>query len=193
MDREKRLEYDRRYHTKHREEIRQREKQYKTEHKEYIRKCKKVYRQKNIEKLRAYDKEYQSNPKYRDHYNLWQRKRRKTDLKFKVSEKMRCSINKSIKKNKNGRCWEDLVGYKLTDLIKRLKFTLPKGYTWQDYLDGRLQMDHIIPILAFNYTKPSDPDFQRCWALDNLQLLSTEKNREKGIKLLKPFQPALKF
>ena len=68
---------------------------------------------------------------------------------------------------------------------------MPKGYAWQDYISGILEIDHIIPISAFNFTKPEHIDFKRCWALSNLRLLLKEENRIKSNKMERPFQPAL--
>ena len=69
--------------------------------------------------------------------------------------------------------------------------TLPVGHTWTDFLEGDFHIDHIIPCAAFNFQSPEDPDFKRCWALSNLQLLPAEENLKKGAKLLQPFQPSL--
>ena len=106
---------------------------------------------------------------------------------------MRRAILHSLKDNKKGRKWETLVGYSLEALINRLLQTMPKGYTWQDYLEGRLHIDHRIPISAHNFAKPGQPDFKRCWALSNLRLLPVKENLIKKDKLNKPFQPALKL
>ena len=70
---------------------------------------------------------------------------------------------------------------------------MPIGYAWDDYLNGKLHVDHKIPIKAFNFEKTSDEDFKRCWALKNLQLLPVIKNLLKGAKLSKHFQPTLIF
>jgi len=99
----------------------------------------------------------------------------------------------SLKKNKAGRTWKSLVSYNLNDLIKHLKKTMPEGYTWQDYLEGKLHLDHKIPISAFNFTKSEHTDFKRCWALSNLQLLPARENLVKSNKLTKPFQLALQI
>lgn len=123
----------------------------------------------------------------------WHKNKNKTDLKFNLNHRMRRVINYSLKGNKRGRHWEDLVGYNLIDLIKRLKKTMPSGYIWQDFLQGKLHVDHIIPISAFNFTKPEHVDFKRCWALKNLQLLPARENLIKSNKLSKPFQSALKL
>jgi len=97
----------------------------------------------------------------------------------------------SLKGNKAGKHWENLVGYTLKDLVKHLKKTMPKGYNWKDVLNGKLHIDHIIPKSVFNFTKPRHIDFQNCWALSNLQLLPARENMLKHDKLTKPFQPAL--
>ncbi|MBA7552117.1 hypothetical protein ES705_44671 [subsurface metagenome] len=103
------------------------------------------------------------------------------------------AIWQSLHSNKDRNHWETLVGYTIGDLIKRLKKTLPEGYTWQDYLSGKLHIDHIIPISVFNFTKPEHIDFERCWALSNLQLLPAKENLLKHNKLIIPFQPALQI
>lgn len=145
--------------------------------------------------IKKKNKEY-----YRDHKEehleccrKYEENRRKTDLKFNLNERMRRRIRDSLKENTNGRRWESLTGYTLTDLIKRLKETMPKGYTWQGYLSGKLHIDHRIPISAFNFTKPEHTDFKRCWALSNLRLLPAKENIIKSNKLSRPFQPALKI
>ena len=116
---------------------------------------------------------------------------KKTDLKYNLNRRMKTAIGMSLKGNKAGRHWEDLVGYTLINLIKRLKKTMPKGYTWQDFLEGKLHIDHIIPKNVFNFTKSEHIDFKRCWALNNLQLLPAKENLIKNDKLARPFQPAL--
>ena len=101
------------------------------------------------------------------------------------------SIWFSLKKNKAYRSWLSLVPYTLDELIKHLKKTIPIGYKWQDLLDGKLHLDHKIPKSVFNFSKPEDIDFKRCWALSNLQLLPANENLRKHAKLTKPFQPSL--
>jgi len=125
--------------------------------------------------------------------NERERNRRRTDLKYNLNDRMTSSIRMALRGNKKGRKWEDLVGYTLNDLISRLKVTMPEGYTWEDVLGGKLHIDHIVPISAFNFTKPEHADFKHCWALDNLQLLPARENILKSNKLFKPFQPALQI
>lgn len=155
----------------------------------------KQYYLENKDKLIEYAKQWKKdNPeKVRKSKRKWRKNKRKTDLRFNLTYRILKAISKSLKGNKNGRHWETIVGYTLGDLIKRLKKTMPKGYNWQDFLNGRLHIDHIIPKSVFNFTKPEHPDFKRCWDLSNLQLLPAKENIIKSNKLTKPFQPALKI
>jgi len=118
--------------------------------------------------------------KYNKCQNKYAIKRRKKDPKFNLDHRMKCAISASLKKNKKGQSWEMLVGYTLDNLIERLESTMPGNYTWQDFLQGKLHVDHIIPKSIFSYINPDDEEFKKCWALNNLQLLTAEDNMKKG-------------
>jgi len=84
---------------------------------------------------------------------------------------------------RNGESLKEMVNYSIEDLTKRLKETIPNGYTWQDFLDGKLDIDHIKPIKSFNYSNIKDKSFKDCWSLDNLRLLTVNDNRSKRLIL----------
>ncbi len=117
------------------------------------------------------------------------RDRRAKSPKRKLHERITARVRQSLRGDKYRRSWEDLVGYSLDDLQKRLARTMPPGYGWADL--GRLHIDHIIPVSAFNFATAEDIDFRRCWALSNLQLLPASENLEKKATLKRPFQPSL--
>lgn len=119
------------------------------------------------------------------------KKEKQRKERSKLHNRIAGLIRYSLKGNKKGRHWEDLVGYGLESLKRRLKKTIPQNYTWDDYLKGELWIDHIIPITAFNIECPESIDFKRCWTLSNLRLLPKIENISKGNKLLKSFQPGL--
>lgn len=125
----------------------------------------------------------------------WKRARKKRFLMLKevLGNRMRRSICYGLKGKKNKKHWENIVGYTVDDLIKRLKKTLPKGVTWDIFMENRrdYHIDHIIPQSAFNYETTGDMDFKRCWALSNLQILPASENISKMTKIDKPFQPCL--
>ena len=147
----------------------------------------------------------QENPKRRKNYlarwesenrerRLIQMKLRRSRPREKLAVRIGGQIRYALKKGiKAGRPWETLVGFTKYDLIKRLDDTMPDGYTWQDFLDGKLHVDHIIPVSVFNFKTPEDIDFKKCWSLENLQLLPAEENIRKYNKIERPFQPSLAF
>ena len=75
--------------------------------------------------------------------------------------------------------------------MKHIEKKFVSGMSWSNY--GRWHIDHIKPISKFNFVKPEDEDFKRCWALKNLQPLWAEENLSKHNKLEKPIQPSLIF
>lgn len=119
--------------------------------------------------------------------------KRRSTLKGKLADNFSSQLYLALKGNKAGWHWEDLVNYTLEDLIKHLKKTMPEGYTWKDYLSGKLHIDHIVPVSVFNFEKSEDDDFKRCWTLKNLQLLPALENIKKKNKLDKHFQPSFIF
>ncbi|MBA7535324.1 hypothetical protein ES705_27577 [subsurface metagenome] len=167
--------------------------------KEYLNEKRKKWYEENKEIARIYQREYlkkyprRDNPKYKVIKNLWMRNKYKIDLKYNLNQRMSRAILKALKGNKANRHWENLVGYTIRDLERRLKRTMPQGYTWQDYLEGKLHIDHVIPKSAFNFTRPEHTDFKRCWALENLRLLPAKENLIKHNHLNKPFQPTLRL
>lgn len=163
---------------------------YEIANKEKILKQKLLYRRNNPEKVQKWRKKYKTaHPEKAREYN----NRRRSTPKGHLSNNISKSMYKALKGNKAGRHWEDLVGYTLKQLHARLRRTLPSGYTWQDYLDGKLHIDHKVPVSVFNFEKPEDEDFQRCFALKNLQLLPALENIKKSDNLDRHFQPLFKF
>ena len=205
-NKEKIKEYDKKYRENNKEKRKEKNKQYREKHHEKELKRKRLYYRNNLEKIKEDSKQYynknskemqermyqwrKNNPGY---MYQWRKNNHRTDLKFNLNDRMRRAINHSLKGNKNGRHWETLVGYTLDDLVKRLKKTMPEGYCWEDCINGRLHLDHKIPISVFNFEKPEHIDFKRCWALKNLQLLPARENLIKSNKLEKPFQLSLQI
>ena len=168
-------------------------KQWRKNNREKANKHDEKWRNNNRDKKRELDKECHKSKSY-----VEQRKKRikhkyKTDKKFSLTNKARSMVNHCLKKNRDSQNLKNLFGFTIKDLIKHLKKTIPEGCTWQDYLEGRLQIDHIIPIYVFNYKRPEDIDFKRCWSLENLRLLPKRENMFKGKKFYKPFQLALRI
>lgn len=201
-----RKQIDRRYYLRHTEKIRQKNKRWREKNPHYS----KQWWADNLDKLRGYSRRWkidhpkrtkEISDKHRRNNIVKLRQRdkqlksikRKTDSSYHINNVMSRSIRASLKGNKSGRHWEDLLGYSSEVLADKLKKNMPKGYTWEDFLEGRLHLDHKIPMSAFNFSKPEHIDFKKCWALENLQLLPARENLVKNAKLSEPFQPSLKI
>lgn len=83
--------------------------------------------------------------------------------------------NKSGKTNKTFK----LLPYTKDELINHLKSTMPTGYNWSDYLNGTLEVDHIIPRNLYVVKNTNDKEFKKCWDLKNLRLLHHKENASK--------------
>jgi len=208
-----RKEYKKKYRTEHREEISKYNKKYLQKHykenKDTILEEMRKYYQKNkdkiikrvsqyytdnIEKRKKYAKNYKiNNP---DKVKIWRKKdyinnkgkKKEYNVIYykKYYKKIGLAISKSLKGNKCGHHWETLLNYTLKDLIKHLKKTVPKGYDWNDYINGKLHLDHILPIRLFQFNNPKDEEFKQCWGLYNLQLLTKKDNLSKGSSINNP-------
>ena len=132
-----------------------------------------------------YDKKrrvYKNSEKGKSARNRRRRERRKTDVKYKLDRRVSNAISQAVKKN--GKSWKSILPFTVDQLKRHLGQTMPEGYAWQDFLDCNLHIDHIIPRNEFQYKSHADPEFQACWALDNLRLLSARKNLQKGSKFI---------
>lgn len=151
-------------------------KAYRKTNKDKLQIKRKIYLQANKKKINAYHKSY-----YKDKLSI--------NPKYKLNHSISHLIWFSLKGNKNGWHWDNLVGYTLNDLKKHLEKQFTEGMGWGNY--GKWHIDHEIPISVFNFTKPEHRDFKKCWALSNLQPMWDKENILKSNKLIKHFQPSL--
>jgi len=181
-NKEKISEREKQRYKNNRERILEQNKKWCKENPEKLRKKHKEWHENNLEKVKEYNKQWhKDNPEYnkqwrKDNPDKVKEQRKKHYRKFYLDIKISRPMEKSLKGNKNGRNWRELVDYTKDDLIKRLKSTIPKGHTWQDFAEGRLQIDHIIPKKVFRFTNPGDKEFKQCWSLYNLRLITKEEN-----------------
>ena len=131
------------------------------------------YREANLEKVKAKDRAYSKNNRekirttkaaYREknrekinaYHNRWRKDRMKNDPAFRMNETVRVAVREALKKQgkvKGGRTFTALP------------------YSSQD---------HIYPQSLLPYDSLDHPNFQKCWALDNLQPLEHIANIRKS-------------
>jgi hypothetical protein len=111
-------------------------------------------------------------------------KKRYATIQGKLNILMSNSIWFALKKGKGFTQWSQILGYDVDELAERLQATMPHDATWQDFLDGKLHIDHIMPKSYFKFTSSKDKSFLDCWSLSNIQLLWEEDNLKKSNKLI---------
>jgi hypothetical protein len=115
-----------------------------------------------------------------------QAERRNSDIRIKLSQNVSRQIYLALKGKKDLKHWEDMVGYKITDLMNHLEKQFTKGMNWENY--GEWEIDHIVPIIAWNFSSYSDIGFMRCWNYRNLRPLWGKENRKKGGSFSQQYQ-----
>jgi len=163
--------YNKKYYQKNKEKI-----------KELAKEQSKKWRKENPEKMERYQKEWErKNKDKRNIYSNEWRKRIKDSPKypkFRLDLSMANAIWYALKRNKNHRKWQKLVGYTIKDLMIHLESQFDDKMNWQNY-GSYWWVDHIKPKSLFKYNEPEDEEFKECWALENLQPLEKTLNRIK--------------
>jgi len=155
----------------------------------------KAHYQENKEKISIYVKKHNSQLEVKTKRNKRLKKRRETDIVFKVNGIMSCIINKSLKDGKNGRHWESLVDYTSKELIIHFESLFTEGMSWDNwgYGNDKWNLEHRKSKKEFNITSTECQGFRDYWALPNLQPMWQLHNFRKGTKpmhpkyLIKPF------
>ena len=137
----------------------------------------KIKRNKYRERIRSYMRMRKFNPVYMKRKRKYEKTRRQI-IKYKISNNISRSMRRSLSTIKEGRHWEELVGYTVNDLRTHLEKQFVNGMSWDNY--GKWHIDHIRPMCSFNITDYKYEDFKKCWLLNNLQPLWESDNHIKG-------------
>ncbi len=157
-------EYFKNYHQKNKEQILKKQKKWWENNPEYMKEWKENNPEKVKENKKKFNKRYFSIPKNR------------------LSRAISSAIYHSLKGNKKGNHWEDLVDFTLQTLRPHLEDQFKPGMSWNNYGKDGWEIDHIKPKAKFNFTSYKDKEFKECWALKNLKPLWDFENRSKGAK-----------
>ena len=119
---------------------------------------KRNYKLRNLEKVREAGRSYQ--------------KEKRKDPYYKISKCISKALWEFLKGNKNGTHWENLLSFKLQDLINHLQSKFRDGMTWDNY-GSFWHVDHIKPLCKCK-------TIDEAWRLDNLQPLLVFENLSKN-------------
>lgn len=115
----------------------------------------------------------------------YQNKRLKTDPQFRLNRIISGGIRHSLENGKDGRHWEDIVGYTITELKNHLESLWEPWMNWENHGPydpsgpKTWQIDHIIPKSMFDFKSYEDEEFKLCWSLRNLQPKCSKMNNLK--------------
>jgi hypothetical protein len=175
------------YEEANKEKIAERGKAYREANKEKFDERLRAYYQANKDKIaeqkRAYYKENKDeiNKRSIDYH----KKRMATDPAFKMRRRISGSVSKALKKQgktKGGSTFSALP-YTPLDLVEHIEKQFDETMTWDNY-GSYWDLDHIYPQSLLPYTSLEDENFQKCWALNNLQPLEKMANIRKGNKVV---------
>ena len=142
----------------------------------------KEYRLKNKEKTLKYAADYRENNK--EKIKQYKKERLENDSSYKMRRNVSNCIYKALKnrgKNKNGSVWEALP-YTSKQLCEHLESQFDENMNWENY-GSYWHVDHIYPQSLLPYENYEDPNFQKCWSLENLQPLEGTMNVKKSNKI----------
>lgn len=104
---------------------------------------------------------------------------RARSVQFRLENAVRCRIWTGITRgSKRGRRTRDILPFSIDELTAHLERQFLPNMSWANY--GKWHIDHIIPLSAFNYSTPDDPDFLAAWSLNNLRPLWASDNLAKS-------------
>lgn len=124
-------------------------------------------------------KEYRKTPGERARRNAYEKLSRQSNPKLKLRDKMSGAIRSSLVNGKEGKGWQELVGYSLADLTSHLEKQFTSEMNWKNYRTYWV-IDHIIPECWYKYETASDLGFKLCWSLENFQPLTIKANSKKS-------------
>ena len=166
--------------------IKEKKKEYWNENKEKLNEINKVksanYRQNNIEKVRESAKKWakENRHKQREYTNY----RYKNDIKYNLNIKLRRRLFMSLKRAKASKknYTIKLLGCDLLFFKSYIESKFTDNMSWENILNGKIHIDHIIPCSSFNLEKKEEQE--KCFNYSNLQPLWALDNLIKSNKIL---------
>lgn len=111
--------------------------------------------------------------------------RRKKDPCWVLKRRVSTAVCNTLKKQgstKGGSTFSALP-YSPQDLVEHLERQFDDKMNWDNYGDY-WHVDHIYPQSLLPYSSLEEENFQKCWALENLQPLEATENMKKSNKVL---------
>ena len=167
-NKERKEENDKKYRKEHKEEINKNARKWKKNNPVRSKANNKRWRDNNPEKVKELSKKRRENPQYR--------------IGSKISNGIYNAMKKRSSSKKGRSSFNDILSYSVEDLLCHLESLFEEGMTWENHGQGedKWQIDHVIPDSWFDYENFEDEEFQKSWALENLQPMWANENISKN-------------
>lgn len=123
-----------------------------------------------------------SKQRRREYEKKYYKERRKTDPFFKLRKDFSSIIRRKLKGSKNNNCIWNFLPYSVEELKQHIEKQFDDKMSWENH-GSYWHIDHIIAQIHLPYDSMNHLNFQKCWALDNLQPLEKFENLYKSDKL----------
>lgn len=136
---------------------------------------------------KAARKEYLARPDVRErvlHLRRLRYQKKGRSVAEVIDGRMRVMIRRSLRTGKNNKSWRSLVDFSIEDFRSHMERQFTEGMSWDRFLSGDIEIDHILPVSSFNIVGPDCSEFKACWSLGNLRPLWKEDNNKKRSKVL---------
>lgn len=169
------------YRQEHAEEIAKKDREYRQSHKEQIRARTIIYNKEHEEHRRTVIQEWRKN--HKEYLREYERNRIKT-RNFEVLPRLRIRVNRRIWVEFKRQNIEqtlsavELIGCSFPEFKKHIESLFTEGMSWDNYKRGGWQIDHIIPVSAFNLKDIEQQ--KKCFNYKNCQPLWEKENRAKS-------------
>lgn len=166
---------------------------YRSSHSEEIAKKSKDYYQNNKTQIQTSQQNYYlgSKQKINKRNNIYNQKRLQKDPSLRLRQNISNFVNKYLKQQNSTK--EDSFLIYLDYSIEELKIYLESLFepwmSWDNWGRASIKcrtwnIDHIIPQSALPFSSMKDPNFKKCWALENLRPMESISNIRKSNKLV---------
>lgn len=182
-NKDKRLEYQRKYKEQDEDRFKEQQKRYKDKNKEKIRERTKKYEEEHKEEVLEYRKEYfiKNRDKILKYNREYIRNRRENDNLFNFKHKVRNLIKSSFSRkrfDKKGHT-KDILGCDFEFFKNYLLKTFFENYGYEYDGEEAVHIDHIVPLAIAK----TEEDVIRLCHYTNLQLLKATDNLRKSAKM----------
>jgi len=173
------------YYLSNKEQIKERVRRWKMDNKKRINEQARQYRSNNKKYVNELEKRYRLGDKYKERRKQYLNLRRTIDPVFKLRERISKSVRKALKLQgsaKNSATWSKLP-YTPQQLREHLESQFDSNMSWENH-GTYWHIDHIHPQSLLPFDSMDHPNFQKCWALENLRPLEAIENIRKGNKVM---------